>query len=195
MADTVLERRLPLDGADLPRSKHFSVAVEPSAARLILRGEAEHARAIGAAFGVLLPTQVTKSTASAGRAILCLGPDEWLLIASRSCPREIASILEPALSAIPHSLVDISHRQIALALTGRLAARVLNSGCPLDLSLSAFEVGAVVRTFFHKAEIVLWRKDTSTFHVEVWRSFAEYVAGHISVALRCCADLSERADQ
>ena len=38
----------------------------------------------------------------------------------------------------------------------------------------SFPVGMCTRTVFAKVEIVLWRKDAETFHVEVWRSFSRY---------------------
>jgi sarcosine oxidase, subunit gamma len=37
----------------------------------------------------------------------------------------------------------------------------------------------VVRTIFEKAEIILWRTGEQSFHIEVWRSFAPYVLGHL----------------
>jgi sarcosine oxidase subunit gamma len=35
---------------------------------------------------------------------------------------------------------------------------------------------------FSKAEIVLWRRATDNFHVEVWRSFTPYLAGLLAQA-------------
>jgi sarcosine oxidase subunit gamma len=75
----------------------------------------------------------------------------------------------------PHSLVDISHRQIALEMSGPHAAWLLEAQCPLPLDLAAFPVGMCTRTIFAKAEIVLWRTAPETFRVEVWRSFSRYV--------------------
>ena len=65
---------------------------------------------------------------------------------------------------------------------GPEAARLLNAACPLDLDPSAFPVGMCTRTLFAKAEIVLWRTGATAFHVEVWRSFAPYVVGHLTQA-------------
>ena len=45
----------------------------------------------------------------------------------------------------------------------------------LDLRLSAFPMGMCARTLLGKADVVLWRKETQVFHLEVWRSFAPYV--------------------
>ena len=93
-------------------------------------------------------------------------------------------MLELVLEGTAHSLVDVSHRQIALIASGPAAARVLNAGCPLDLELKAFPVGFATRTAFDKVEVVLWRRAETTFHVEIWRSFAPSLAGSLAEAAR-----------
>jgi len=92
--------------------------------------------------------------------------------------------LRDALGALPHSLVDMSHRQLALEVSGPTAQTLLNAGCPLDLHISAFPVGMCTRTVLGKADIVLWRTGPDSFHVEVWRSFADYVARFLTEAAR-----------
>jgi sarcosine oxidase subunit gamma len=62
-----------------------------------------------------------------------------------------------------------------LNVTGDFAAELLACACPRDLDIEAFPVGACGRTLFGKAEIVLWRRAPRNFHIEVWRSYAEYV--------------------
>jgi sarcosine oxidase subunit gamma len=80
--------------------------------------------------------------------------------------------------------VDVSHRQIAFEVTGAHAHLALNAGCPLDLHLESFPVGMCTRTILGKADIILWRTDAIVFHVEVWRSFAEYAAQFLAEASR-----------
>jgi sarcosine oxidase subunit gamma len=77
----------------------------------------------------------------------------------------------------PHALVNISHRQFALEISGPHAATILSGACPLDLHLHGFPVGMCTRTVLAKADIVLWRIREDAFHVEVWRSFSGYVTG------------------
>ena len=83
--------------------------------------------------------------------------------------------LKRALGGMPCALVDISHRQFALEVSGPHAATILSGGCPLDLDLGEFPVGMCTRTVFAKADIVLWRTRGDAFHLEVWRSFSGYV--------------------
>jgi sarcosine oxidase subunit gamma len=60
----------------------------------------------------------------------------------------------------------------------------LSAGCPLDLDLAAFPIGACTRTVLGKTEIVLWRRAQDSFHLEVWRSFATYLTAFLSEAIR-----------
>ena len=125
--------------------------------------------------GVALSPSVGCAAAAESLAALCLGPDEWLLIAPPSDAPTIARQLETALAAEPHSLVDVSHRSAAILVGGTQAATLLSHGCPLDLSDKAFAVGACTRTLFEKVEIILWRKGASLYHVDTERSFAPYL--------------------
>ena len=178
-----LARRGPLDGRTLPDEAKFSLRPSPDTARFSLRGDAEVVARAGAAFGVVLPDRLGAAGRAGHRAALWLGPDEWLLLAEGEAAGTLGAALEAALAALPHSLVDISDRQIGIEVTGSLAARALSAGCPLDLSESAFPVGMATRTLLAKAEMVLWRR-TRGFHVEVWRSFADYAASVLIEAAR-----------
>ncbi len=153
----------------------FSCVRGQTTARFVLRGPLAAARAAGAAFGVALPEQINRASASGARAALMLGPDEWLLLADDGLAGALEPGLQAALAAHPSSLVDVSHRQTGLLLAGPAAAQVLNAAMPLDLAPDAFPPGMATRTIFDKAEIVLWRTGPESFRLEVWRSFTPYV--------------------
>ena len=155
----------------------------PPAARFILRGGEAARVACGIVFGAEPPSSLGPAGEGAERAALWLGPDEWLLIAE-GAEAALSEVMESVLDGTAHSLVDVSHRQIGLIASGPAAARTLNAGCPLDLCLNAFPVGMATRTLFDKAEIVLWRRAAEAFHVEVWRSFAPYLAASLAEAAR-----------
>jgi sarcosine oxidase subunit gamma len=184
MADAALKPRSPLEGLALPSGPRFALAEAPPAARFILRGGEAVGVACGMVFGAEPPSRLGPASEGAGRAALWLGPDEWLLIAESADAADIGGVLESVLEGTAHSLVDVSHRQVGLIASGPVAARVLNAGCPLDLDRKAFPVGFATRTLFDKAEIVLWRRGAATFHVEVWRSFAPYLAASLAEAAR-----------
>lgn len=154
----------------------ISIAPLGAATRFTLRLDARAAadiRAIGA-FPIDLPINTCGGTQTACSARL--GPDEWLLLASEDSGQQLERELRAALAGRFHSLVDISHRNAALAVAGVRAREVLNGGCPLDLHDDVFRPGTARRTLFGKAEIVLLRPGVErTYRVECWRSFAPYV--------------------
>ena len=138
--------------------------------------------AAGEALGFRISQDACRASVDGTRAALWLGPDERLVLGPETLNVEIAGAVEQALRDLPHSLVDVSHRQTALEVRGPQADTVLNAGCPLDLDLQAFPIGMCTRTVLAKAEIVLWRTSADTFHIEVWRSFAAYVSRFLAAA-------------
>ena len=180
MLDLSNARTAPLAGLTPKALAGVTISAAPAASRFILRGDV--ANAASAAFGVAIPTQPLRANQQGARAALWLGPDEYLLIAPEAETESTRAALGAALAGVPHALVDVSHRQTAILLDGPGAAFLLNSATPLDLSLEAFGVGAVARTIFDKAEIVLWRVGDQSFHVEVWRAFAPYVLSLLEAA-------------
>lgn len=161
--------------AETAEDRKFTLVRGQTTARFVLRGDMAVARLAVAAFGVVLPETVNRASINGARAVLMLGPDEWLLLAGDALAGALELSLLAAMANAPASLVDITHRQIGLELSGPQSAVILNAAMPLDLSLRAFPVGMATRTFFEKADIVLLRKGEQAFHIEVWRSFAPYV--------------------
>jgi sarcosine oxidase subunit gamma len=162
------------------------ISALPPAMRFILHGDVGARSAAASVWGVAFAEQSCRAILQGARATLWLGPDEYLLLGGIDGPQvaahepqaaEAAGALELALADLPHALVNISHRQFALEVSGPHAATILSGACPLDLDLSEFPAGMCTRTVFAKADIVLWRTQENAFHVEVWRSFAGYVTG------------------
>lgn len=178
MPDLRLARRAPL----LATSP--GVRPLPAAARWILRGGPEIRAAAEGALRLAVPAAACRAAAEGESAALWLGPDEWLLISSEQRAEETAAALRAALAGRAHSLVDVSHRQVALEVSGPDAPALLATGCPLDLDASSFPVGMCTRTMLAKAEIVLWRTRAQGFRIEVWRSFAPYVSAFLAEAAR-----------
>ena len=147
----------------------------PASARLILFGDDAAHSAAAEALALPYSTTACRAVTHGARAALWLGPDERLLLAPQTELATLLTALTTKLAGHPHSLVDISQRQISLELHGPHASALLNAQCALDLALESFPVGMCTRTVFAKTEIVLWRTAADCFHVEVWRSFADYL--------------------
>ncbi|RRI07801.1 sarcosine oxidase subunit gamma family protein [Mesorhizobium tamadayense] len=177
VVEASVERRPALAGRALS-APGVKVEMLPPAERISLRAPQASLAALSKALGLTLPTKPKTSAAKGGRTALWLGPDEWLVIdeAGNDPLADCAKV-----SAL-HSAVGISHRNVAISVTGPAAAVTVNSGCPQDLSLGAFPVGTASRTILGKAEIVLLRSAEDTFRVECWRSFSDYVFTLLSEA-------------
>lgn len=148
--------------------------LKPPGSRLILQCDAPARGAAAGVWGVPFSEQSCRARSQGERATLWLGPDEHLMWQASRQPKLPIEELEEALSAHPHSLVDVSHRQVALEISGISAETILSGACPLDLDLDQFPVNMCTRTVLAKAEIVLWRIAPEVFHLEVWRSFLSY---------------------
>jgi len=172
-----VERRAVLAGQGLSATG-VKVAILPPAERISLRAPEASVAALSKALGVTVPQKAKTSATKAGRTALWLGPDEWLVIdeAGKDPLADFAKV------GALHSAVGISHRNIAISVTGPAAAVTVNAGCPQDLSLEAFPVGACSRTILGKVEIVLLRTAADAFRVECWRSFSDYVFTFLSEA-------------
>lgn len=196
MRDRSAPRRSPLDGLSLGRtSSSVSLSDPGPMSRLVLRGNETVAKQAGLALGLPIPLEACRSATRDGRAALWLGPDEWLLIAPVEQGAAVAEKLAEALARVPHALVDVSHRNAALAIEGPGAAAALNAGCPLDLEPTGFPVGMCTRTLLGKAEIVLWRTAAQNFRLEVWRSFVAYIHLFLVEAARNLPREAERSRQ
>jgi sarcosine oxidase subunit gamma len=160
------------------------VTTLPPLSRFVLRGGEAAISAMGSAVGVELPRQACRAAEEDSRAALWLGPDEWLLIASDREHDALELYLNSVTAVASGSAVDVSDRQVGIAIAGAHASEALNAFMPLDLDPGAFPVGMCTRTIFGKAEIVLWRRGPRSFHIEVWRSFAPYLLACLQEALR-----------
>lgn len=171
----------------------FTLAAAPAAARWSLRMDGDVAATletiagfyVGQPINTLRHTSVDSDTGTAAMQISArLGPDEWLL-SCMTTPQatETRDAICAAISPHWHTLVDISHRNVALELGGLRAGDVLNTGCALDLCDAAFPPGTATRTLFGKVEIVLMRlRDTPSgpcYRLECWRSFGHYLHDHL----------------
>jgi len=174
-------RRMALDEKEAKRvesanSEPVFIRLLPPRARFSLRFDSALLSTPARVMGLTLDMPINRYVFSARGTAMRLGPDEWLLSGPEGETAQIAADVGAALAGLHHSMVDISHRQVALSVSGPRAADVLNSGCPLDLSSSAFPAGCATRTLLGKADAVLAKTDDlPTFEIECGRSFAAYI--------------------
>lgn len=163
----------------------FGVAVVPIRARthLSLRARPEAVSALGAALKIALPTMPKTSVTEDGLSAFWLGPEDWLLVGERDDAATLIAAVEASGTA-DHSAVDVSDRYVGITVEGPAAEAILSAGCPQDLRLRTFLVGAVSRSILSKADVVIWRKAETEFEVLCVRSFADYVWAFLVEAAR-----------
>lgn len=137
-----------------------TISLAPPMARYSLR--TRQVQALEALLGVKVPTKIGATEGG----VACLGPDEWLL-------RAPAGAGIPLGEGLPIAVTNVSERSICVIVEGPDAAKLLMSGCPLDLD--RFAVGRATRTIYETVEIIIIRESDDLFHVEVWRSFAAWL--------------------
>lgn len=150
-----------------------SVVIEdlPHVLRLSLRVKPAHRATLAGALGLDLPIRIGARAAANGAEALCLGPDEWLITAPESTA--LTDAARAVYAAAPHSLVDISDREITLRLSGPAVLDLLATCCPRNIA--AMPVGSAARTVFDSATVILWRDGPTDFRMDVWRSFVPHV--------------------
>lgn len=151
------------------------VEIMPERVRYNLRVRASDVAAVKKVSGLKLPAKIGACHSKDGWLIMKLGPDEWVITSDPKEAKPLAKIMAKLSKDFVLSATDISHRNIAFVVSGPMARRAVNVGCPLDLSLEAFTVGKVTRTIFESAPIQLYRAGENAFHIECWRSFAPYL--------------------
>ncbi|MGP9805444.1 sarcosine oxidase subunit gamma [Paracoccus sp. NSM] len=150
----------------------FALETLPWSPRFSLRVRPENRAALAQALGLDLPEKVGHRSSGTAE-VVCLGPDEWTILTTEGARDALARAGEAAYAAIPHSLVEISDREITLRLSGAQALTALTAACPRDVG--ALPVGRAARTLFDTATVILWRDGADSFRMDVWRSFVPHV--------------------
>ena len=174
----IAQRAEPLAGRAAATAQVSVIPADP-AFRVSLRARADAVAALSKALGLALPAKPKSSETKGTRAALWLGPDEWLVIDTAKSPVD-----DLAKAKALNSTVDISHRNTAIIVSGAAAEATLSAGCPQNLSLKTFPVGACSRTILGKVEVVILRTGAAEFRVECWRSFSDYAMAYLSDAAK-----------
>lgn len=150
----------------LTASAVAQVSLAVPVGRLALRARGDIAP-LNAALGFDLPERIGQRNGGA----IKLGPDEWTIHAADTAP--LVAACAEIYAAHPHSLTDISGREITLVIEGPRAADLLTLGCSRDID--SIPVGEGRRTVCDGATVVLWRDGPNLFRMDVWHSFASHL--------------------
>lgn len=164
----------PVPGT-LAESKAARVSILAAQARLSLRARGDLAP-LSAALGLSLPDRIGTRSATGEIEAMRLGPDEWTILAPTGEVERLVAACGAIYASHPHSLVDISGREVTLLIEGPRAAELLTLGCARDIDTIAVDEGR--RTIFDGVTVVLWRDAENHFRMDIWNSFVSHL-GHL----------------
>jgi sarcosine oxidase subunit gamma len=162
-----------LTPATLIETAATKVATSGPAGRLSLRARGD-LKAMNKALGLTLPQKVGARADAGNLQAVCLGPDEWTLVMPADEKEAIITALAKIYDALPHSVTDVSAREITFEITGPKATDLLSIGCPRDITTIA--IGEARRTVFDGTTVVLWCDGKDQYRMDIWNSFAPFVA-------------------
>lgn len=171
----------PLNPTVIGDTAAVRVAQMAPVGRLSLRARGDLA-ALNGALGLTLPTKIGTRATAGDLTAACLGPDEWVLTMPESDVAGVEAALAGAYDALPHSVTNTSAREVTFEITGPMAETLMTIGCPRDMA--SMGEGAVRRTMFDTATVVLWRDGADAFRMDVWNSFAGFVAQTLETGCR-----------
>jgi sarcosine oxidase subunit gamma len=127
--------------------------------------------------GVIVPSVPNTVAFGLDATVLCLGPDEWLLLTAPGCEILLADRVRNALKGVHSAIADVTSGHTVVRLSGPNAGDVLAKGCTVDIHPRVFSRGQCSQTRIAKAGVILLPADESgAFDIVVRRSFAEYLA-------------------
>lgn len=144
-----------------------------------LRGSADQATILDAAataLGCRPPVEPNRFSSIGELDIVCLGPNEWLIIAKAGTEELIEARLSQALAGRPAAITDVSANRARFRLTGPGSREALLKGCAIDFHPRAFCPGQAAQTLLGRAQVLIIQRDVRpTYDILPRRSFARYV--------------------
>ncbi len=177
----LFQQESPLVQINIDEAKGASPTIKevPFLGYLNLRGKPGNTAFLAAVLKVLgsePPLEANTMIESGDFRIYWLGPDEWLVVTPTEQQSKVQADLRKALDGVFSSVVDNSSGLTMLEITGKNAANLLATDCPLDLHPSVFKPGQCAQTRLAKAGMTIApMRDGSGFEVIIRRSFADYL--------------------
>ncbi|MDX1655237.1 MAG: sarcosine oxidase subunit gamma [Candidatus Competibacteraceae bacterium] len=169
----------------LVASSAVAVTLLAPVGRFSLRLREANVPALSQAVGVELPGKIGVCAKADTLEVLCLGPDEWLIHLPEADGFRLVEACARVYPEAPHSLTEITDREVSVLIEGPKAAELLTLGCPRDID--RLQEGQGRRTLMDGATVVLWRDGARRFRLDMWRSFAPHV---ISLLETGCFELA-----
>lgn len=178
----MLEQFNPYSNRRIAISGRLDVRPAQDTSRFILRITPARLALAEKALGAKIPAKIGELVKTGETVVACIGPDEWYIWTEEAKAGAITVAFGKLYESEPHSLVEVSHRETGIDISGQQAEWLLNAASPLDLSVMAAPGAA--RTIFDRVQIILIKWDADHYRIEVWNSFADYVWTLLEAASR-----------
>lgn len=125
----------------------------------------------------------TGAISSGGRAdILCIGPTDWLVIATDPNSKAVHQQLEAAFEGSTFRATNVSQALARVEVQSPEVRAFLIMGCALDLDPSRFPPGRCARTRFAALPTVLCCTSPTNFECIVTSSYCDYLLSWLADA-------------
>lgn len=122
-----------------------------------------------------------QATQAGDRAVIWLGPDEWLIMAEAGAANTIMANIETA--NLGHvATTEVSNAYGILTVNGKPSRQMLAKHCAIDLDAGVFTSGTAVQTIMGHAGIILIATDENSFTVIGRSSFMPYLVALLTDA-------------
>lgn len=131
--------------------------------------------ALDSALGITWPRAI--GSVARGRAdILCIGPTDWLVVASSfDAPDLLRNWFDTSLDGTAFRATDLSQALAHVEVRGREVRDLLAKGCSLDLHSPLFPTGRALRTRFAGMPVIVRCTRTAAFELIVARSYLDFL--------------------
>ncbi len=191
LATLGIEAWAPGPGADVD----VVLSERQAGTQLVIRGDASDAdfsAGVAQALGLELPVTPKTAHRKSGRALLWLGPDEWLAVMAAADDGELGENLAETLDGVHHAVAEVSHSRVLIGLQGANARDVLMKGTNIDLHHRQFGPDNCVQARLGRCHMLLHQLDDEpSYDIYIHRSFAVYAwqwlsdaAGEYGLAVR-----------
>jgi sarcosine oxidase, subunit gamma len=122
------------------------------------------------------PSRIGASLESGAARVLCLAPDEWLVVSTEPDAFEMVEDWNGFVIA------DLTQGWETLELRGSSSRELLTKGCGLDWHPRSFPPGHCARTRFARIPLLILCTDSLRFELYVARSYSRYLQDWIADA-------------
>jgi len=176
----MLEKNSPIN--ETQNFNNFSMGEKKSVPKINLRGNANNkdfTSRVGKILGIILPVETGKMTIKEEISIICVGPNEWLIISNNTIEEnsnnfELENILYENVSKNDLGAVtNVTDQFTIFSLKGSNIYEILSKSSPFDFDNLLDNSSA--QTLLNNIDITIVKKNDKNMDLLVRRSFSKHL--------------------